>query len=90
LAHLTDLSLQYPELSEVIAIPTIVNKGEAVRAGFNYSFESEATEVLLCDVKVFRVNDEAKRIFSNQFISSSSFDIEVIGRLLQLLVLHSQ
>jgi hypothetical protein len=74
----------------VIAIPTNVDKGEAVRAGFNYSFESDATEVLLCDVKVFRVNDEAKRTFSSQSMSSSAFDIEVIGRLLQLLVLHSQ
>jgi predicted glycosyltransferase involved in capsule biosynthesis len=74
----------------VVAVPTNVNKGEAERAGFNYSFERGASEVLFCDVKVFRDNDEAKCTYSNQVISSSAFDIEVIGRLLQLLVLHSQ
>ena len=49
LAKLTELSLRFPKSIEVIAIPTNVGKGEAVRAGFIYSFERGATEVLFCD-----------------------------------------
>ena len=37
-----------------------------------------------CGAKVFKVDDEVKRVFSQPFLSRWAFDVEVIGRLLRM------
>ena len=150
---LTHLSLQFPENIEVLTLPTNVGKGEAVRAGFNYAFERDATQVLFCDAdfsvgandllricnaldehsqckavigsrmaivgstikrsaikyysgrafatlvsltlghqiydtqcgaKVFKVDHDVKRVFSQPFLSRWAFDVEILGRLFRV------
>jgi glycosyltransferase involved in cell wall biosynthesis len=49
LGILNTLALQSPKNIEVLPLPANVGKGEAVRAGFNYAFERDATQVLFCD-----------------------------------------
>ena len=147
------LSLRFPKNIEVLALPKNVGKGEAVRAGFNYAFSRDASQVLFCDAdfavgpsdllricnaldekidckavigsrialsgsniqrstfrhysgrafatlvsltlghqiydtqcgaKVFTVDDEVRRAFSQPFLSRWAFDVEVIGRLLRM------
>ena len=46
---LTKLSLNFPQNIQVLTLATNVGKGEAVRAGFTYAFEQDATQVLFCD-----------------------------------------
>ena len=59
---LDQLSLQFPECIEVLALPTNVGKGEAVRAGFNYAFDRGATQVLFCDADFSVGPDDLLRI----------------------------
>lgn len=150
---LNRLLLQFPENIHVLPLRTNVGKGEAVRAGFNYAFEHNASRVLFCDAdfavgphdllrlcktleehaeykavigsriamvgsnierstfrhysgrvfatlvslilrqqiydtqcgaKVFKVDAEVRRVFSQPFLSRWAFDVEVIGRLLRM------
>jgi glycosyltransferase involved in cell wall biosynthesis len=150
---LANLSLHFPQNIQVLTLATNVGKGEAVRAGFNYAFERNATQVLFCDAdfsvgandllricnaldehseckavigsriamvgstikrsalkyysgrafatlvsltlghqiydtqcgaKVFKVDNEVKRVFSQPFLSRWAFDVEILGRLLRV------
>lgn len=147
------LSLRFPKNIEVLALPKNVGKGEAVRAGFNYAFSRDASQVLFCDAdfavgpsdllricntldetaackavigsrialvgsniqrsvfrhysgrafatlvsltlghqiydtqcgaKVFKADEQVKRVFSQPFLSRWAFDVEIIGRLLRM------
>ena len=59
---LGQLSLQFPECIEVLALPENVGKGEAVRAGFNYAFDRGASQVLFCDADFSVGPDDLLRI----------------------------